>query len=250
MVCLCNKDIQLSSSRLDPRTIIPLLNMFAEFEAFLTENRLEAKTFLTWAMDVFKFAQARGENPNDLFQKFVEHSNNLNIVLGDTIKKSISQALNAEVLHGMVAGLTEAKAHEVVNQVETCIKTTQNPVLLQEVQRIAVGWSENTLSLGQVKQALSGLVESLKTIESRVEQVSSNLDNHVLVYTSENSSIKGRAAEERYQMLLNASFPEHEISDMSKTPQSMDLLLQKDDKPSIMVDIKFYNSKNVSQDGD
>lgn len=204
----------------------------AAFTAFLTARHLDADTFIQWAMDVYDFTQKRGENPHDLFHKFVEHTNNIQVLIAETTKSALKSTMDTERL---ASALIDAG---VLEKIEDVVKTTNNPLLLGELQRLGAGWAE-------VKSGLGSMTENLKGLDTKLGGVAGDLQDHMRLYNNQGSCSKGKEAEKRYEHLLNAAFPKHEVVNVSSTPESMDLLLCKDNKPPIMIDVKFYQSVNV-----
>lgn len=205
-----------------------------KFGAFLAERQLDAEAFVSWAMDVYDFTQKRGENPHDLFHKFVEHSNNVQVLIAETMRTAFKSAMD---VNSLATAMVDAG---MLDRIEAVVRTTNNPLLIGELQRLGVGWAE-------VKSGLSSMAVHVKGMEDKLGVVATDLQDHTQLYTNQGSCSKGKEAEKRYEYLLNVAFPEHEVSNVSGTPESMDLLLSKDDKPPIMIDVKFYQSVNVTK---
>lgn len=81
------------------------------------------------------------------------------------------------------------------------------------------------------------ITNKIFSIESTLSNINENFSN--------NSSKKGQVAETILFNILTDTFPDTEIIDTSHIPNSGDIQLVKDDKPTILIDSKNFGSKTV-----
>lgn len=92
----------------------------------------------------------------------------------------------------------------------------------------------------------SSLLQSLDShsITHKINAIESNLTN-INDHFSSNSSRKGQLAENALINVVTDAFPDTEINDTSHLPNSGDIQLVKNDKPTILIDSKHFASKTV-----
>lgn len=90
------------------------------------------------------------------------------------------------------------------------------------------------------------MIQSLDShsITHKINSIESNLTN-INDHFSSNSSRKGQLAENALINIITDAFPDTEINDTSHLPNSGDIQLVKNDKPTILIDSKHFASKTV-----
>lgn len=81
------------------------------------------------------------------------------------------------------------------------------------------------------------ITNKIVSIESTLSSINENFSN--------NSSKKGQVAETVLFNILTETFPDTEVIDTSHIPNSGDIQLIKDDKPTILIDSKNFGNKTV-----
>lgn len=101
-------------------------------------------------------------------------------------------------------------------------------------------------SLDILSAMQNNLLQTLDThsISHKINSIENNLVN-LNEHFSSNSSKKGQLAENVLINVLTETFPDTEVIDTSNTPNSGDIQLLKDNKPSILIDSKHFASKTV-----
>jgi hypothetical protein len=101
-------------------------------------------------------------------------------------------------------------------------------------------------SLDVMTNIQSTLLQSLDShsITHKIASIETNLSN-INEHFSSNSSKKGQLAEGILLNILTETFPDSEIIDTSHLPNSGDMQIIKDNKPTILIDSKNYASKTV-----
>ena len=97
------------------------------------------------------------------------------------------------------------------------------------------------------EERVSLLLNQVKSLSSENENHSKILCNQFETFMNkfQNSSLKGKFSENLLFDILTNSFPSSEIIDSSKTPNSCDFQLKRQDKPLILIENKDYK-RNVN----
>ena len=90
----------------------------------------------------------------------------------------------------------------------------------------------------RIKQDLSLLKET--DIKTKVEQENINQNLQKLINNNSNSSIKGKMSENQLYNLINNIYPSGTITNTSNETSMCDILLQRKDKPDIILENKNY----------
>lgn len=151
---------------------------------------------------------------------------------------------------GKVAGAIESAVRKVFEDtgamnglpsiVQECMDSTMDKErLIQDASMAKMTGDLQTNLTRTIVQSIStetrSMLDKLAVIEARTKSESDRI-----VQAKENSSMKGASAEALYGHLFNTMSESIEVTYTGKESHSMDFLLEDNNKPPIMVDVKHY----------
>lgn len=94
----------------------------------------------------------------------------------------------------------------------------------------------------KINSLLINIIQQYSKQENSQTKIFASIEEFLDRYRN-NSSAKGKFAENHLKNILEENIENSEIIDKSTTPHSCDMLLQRTNKPNILIENKIYNSK-------
>ena len=187
-------------------------------------------------------------NENKNIEKISNFLDINNQKLLNEIKK---EDLDIEVLNNFSQKITSETKNLLI---ESSINNSWKDSFENFVNNINSKFSDLTSNFQQnsnsSEERVSLLLNQVKTLSSDNENHSKILCNQFESFMNkfQNSSLKGKLSENLLFDILNHSFPSAEIIDSSKSPNSCDFQLKRQNKPLILIENKDYkNNVNTEE---
>jgi hypothetical protein len=173
------------------------------------------------------------------------HTNVLGILQNkiDSISSNLKDITNSEmkIMFGeLQKSLSTGQDTQIMRNVLENFKDKIENLNLQKLN----DFDRKTLDVLSSMQ--TNMIQSLDshTISHKIAAIETNITN-ISEHFSSNSSKKGQLAEGVLLNLMNETFLDTEVNDTSHVPNSGDIQLVKENKPTILIDSKHFNSKTV-----
>ena len=173
----------------------------------------------------------------DIYTLLSSHENKYKIIRGE---------------YGTIETQTDYDIIHLTKEHNTQTEYTETPEQL--IYKEAVNVNMTTINTLQTRydsllQASTSHTEKLlnKTIEQALNKITTKIDEYDQYATKfrSSSNFKGKENEKMYLHKFNEVFINYTIDNVSKETNTGDFILSRDDKPSILIDVKYYEGSNV-----
>ena len=171
---------------------------------------------------------------NDTLSKQINDSIKLlQSSISEETSKFLSSSINQTSLDSFISGLD--------TRFSNALSTSQSFYSSTE-QRL-----DN--SIREIKQSTDNNFNSIKELSTANQQVTSSLNNSVsdMLKKMDNSSTKGKVSENVVFNILHTLYPVSQIDFVGTTKETGDIILTRNNKPKILVEVKNWE-KNVVQE--
>lgn len=163
-------------------------------------------------------------------------------------KFSIAIANSQNVFSNLISS-TEKRLDNKITDVKFSNEKNTNEIKLSNEKNINDIKLSNNQNLNEIKQLNSKNIHELRQLSDTKDAITNELSNNVfeLLKKMENSSHKGKISENLVLNILQTIFPSSNINYVGTQKESGDILLHRNNKPTILIENKNYQ-KNVVQE--
>jgi hypothetical protein len=188
-------------------------------------------------------------NNNDKINKQIhDEINNFSIMITDETKKLTEQSSNQELKH-FITLYNERNQNDSLNSKDLLLK---QDAILSDLSNIlnknSTEQIENFVNNFDIKfnslllNIQQPILDATTKQQTNQDKMFSSLEEFLDRYRH-NSSLKGKFAENHLKLILEENIDNAEIIDKSQTSHSCDLLLNRINKPKILIENKVYSHK-------
>jgi len=223
--------------------------------SYFTSNQKNITHFVKTYIEVDKILGCNTSNSNILYNKLDEiknflnqqnnHLNNLsskNTIL-QTKLESIKDTSNNEIKSMFLELQKELQKQNNTEQLKSTFENFRERIEILNSQKLNDIDRKNLDVLTNMQSTFEKSLDShqinnkIMSIENTLSSINENFSN--------NSSKKGQVAETVLLNILTESFSDTEVIDTSHIPNSGDIQLVRENKPTILIDSKNFGSKTV-----
>lgn len=223
--------------------------------SYFTSNQKNITHFVKTYIEVDKILGCNTSNSNILYNKLDEiknflnqqnnHLNNLsskNTIL-QTKLESIKDTSNNEIKSMFLELQKELQKQNNTEQLKSTFENFRERIEILNSQKLNDIDRKNLDVLTNMQTTFEKSLDShqinnkIMSIENTLSSINENFSN--------NSSKKGQVAETVLLNILTESFSDTEVIDTSHIPNSGDIQLVRENKPTILIDSKNFGSKTV-----
>lgn len=223
--------------------------------SYFTSNQKNITHFVKTYIEVDKILRCNTSNSNILYNKLDEiknflnqqnnHLNNLsskNTIL-QTKLESIKDTSNNEIKSMFLELQKELQKQNNTEQLKSTFENFRERIEILNSQKLNDIDRKNLDVLTNMQSTFEKSLDShqinnkIMSIENTLSSINENFSN--------NSSKKGQVAETVLLNILTESFSDTEVIDTSHIPNSGDIQLVRENKPTILIDSKNFGSKTV-----
>jgi hypothetical protein len=223
--------------------------------SYFTSNQKNITHFIKTYIEVDKILGCNTSNSNILYNKldeikhFLNQQNNQlnNLSSKNTIiqtkLESIKDTSNNEIKSMFLELQKELQKQNNTDQLKITFENFRERIEILNSQKLNDIDRKNLDVLTSIQSTFEKSLDShqinnkIISIENTLSSINENFSN--------NSSKKGQVAETVLLNILTESFPDTEVIDTSHNPNSGDIQLIKENKPTILIDSKNFGSKTV-----
>jgi hypothetical protein len=223
--------------------------------SYFTSNQKSIVHFVKTYIEVDKILGCNTSNSNILYNKldeikhFLNQQNNQlnNLSSKNTILQtkleSIKDTSNNEIKSMFLELQKELQKQNNTEQLKFTFENFRERIEILNSQKLNDIDRKNLDVLTNIQSTFEKSLDShqinnkIISIENTLSSINENFSN--------NSSKKGQVAETVLLNILTESFPDTEVLDTSHNPNSGDIQLVKENKPTILIDSKNFGSKTV-----
>ena len=188
-------------------------------------------------------------NNNEKLNKQIhDEINNFYIMISEETKKLTEQTTNQEIKHfinlfvernqkeNLLSENLTLKQDAILSELSNIMKKNNVDQIEKFINNFDIKYNSLLLNIQQP------ILEATTKQQTNQDKMFSSLEEFLDRYRN-NSSSKGKLAENHLKLILEENIDNAEIIDKSQTAHSCDLLLNRNNKPKILIENKVYSHK-------
>jgi len=224
------------------KSLFDFVNTYIEVDKILGCTQIQTNTLYNRLDDIKNILTNHSSQINTLSNNVSNANSNMMSVIQSKLD-SINDITNNELKTMFFDLQKQLSKEEDSNHIKNIFETFRERIELLNNQKLNDIDRKNLDIITNIQSTFERSLDShqihnkIVSIENTLSSINENFTN--------NSAKKGQVAETVLFNILTEAFPETEVIDTSNSPNSGDIQMLRDDKPTILIDSKNFGSKTV-----